>query len=85
MKLPALVDMKEGMEEILEHHPERKAELQDELKRYTKYAALFTPALKAYTTETGNKVCYDALQIHGGNGYMQDFSVERSCARCAGY
>lgn len=72
-----LVDMKEGLEEILECHPDRKGELTDELKRYTKYAALFTPALKTYTTETGNKICYDALQIHGGNGYMQDFNIER--------
>jgi 3-(methylthio)propanoyl-CoA dehydrogenase len=72
-----LVDMKEGLEEIIEHNPERKNELQEELKRYAKYAALFTPAVKAYTTEAGNKICYDALQIHGGNGYMQDFNVER--------
>lgn len=72
-----LVDMKEGLEEMLEHHPDRKNEYTDELKRYTKYASLFTPALKSFTTEVGNKICYDALQIHGGNGYMQDFSIER--------
>ncbi|MFA6408626.1 MAG: acyl-CoA dehydrogenase family protein [Gammaproteobacteria bacterium] len=72
-----LVDIKEGLEETIEHHPERKAELQEEQKRYTKYAALFTPALKAYTTEMGNQVCYDALQIHGGNGFMRDFNIER--------
>jgi alkylation response protein AidB-like acyl-CoA dehydrogenase len=72
-----IVDIKEGLEELIEKHPERKNELQDELKRYTKYAALFTPALKAYTTEMGNKVCYDALQVHGGSGYTQDFAVER--------
>jgi len=72
-----IVDLKESYEEIAEHHPERKKEVQDDLKRYTKYAALLTPALKAFATEMGNKVCYDALQIHGGNGYMKDFSVER--------
>lgn len=72
-----IVDIKESLEEIIEHHPERKNELQDKLKLYTKYAALFTPALKAYVTEMANKVCYDALQIHGGSGYMRDFPVER--------
>ena len=72
-----LVDLKEGIEEIIENNPTRKVELQEKLKRYTKYSSLFTPALKIYTTEMGNKVCYDALQIHGGNGYMQDFNIER--------
>jgi 3-(methylthio)propanoyl-CoA dehydrogenase len=72
-----LVDMKEGLEEMIAAHPERKKELQEEVKRFTKYAALFTPALKAYVTEIGNKICYDAMQIHGGNGYMRDFSIER--------
>lgn len=72
-----IVDVKECLEETIEHHPERKAELKNELKRYTKYAALFTPALKAYTTEMSNAVCYDALQIHGGSGYTKDYNVER--------
>ena len=72
-----IVDLKEGYEEIAEHQPERKKAVQDEVKRYIKYAALFTPALKAFATEMGNQVCYDALQIHGGNGYMKDFSIER--------
>lgn len=71
-----IVDLKESFEEIAEQ-PERKKEVQDDLKRYTRYAALFTPALKAFATEMGNKVCYDALQIHGGSGYMKDFSIER--------
>jgi hypothetical protein len=68
-----IVDLKENMEEAVEQHPE----LQNDLKRYTKYAALFTPALKAYATEMGNKVCYDALQVHGGSGYTKDYNIER--------
>jgi len=72
-----IVDIKDGLEDIIERHPERKADLQEELQRYTKYAALFTPTLKAYTTEMSNKVCYDAVQIHGGTGYMKEFNVER--------
>lgn len=72
-----IVDIKESLEELIEHHPERKTELQDTAKLYTKYAALFTPALKAYVTEMANQVCYDSLQIHGGSGYMKDFAIER--------
>jgi len=72
-----IVDIKECIEETIEHHPEQKADLQEDLKRYTKYAALFTPALKTYLTEKANKICYDALQIHGGSGYTKDYSVER--------
>lgn len=68
-----IVDLKENMEEAVDHHPE----LQGELKKYTKYAALFTPALKACATEMGNKVCYDALQVHGGSGYTKDYDIER--------
>jgi 3-(methylthio)propanoyl-CoA dehydrogenase len=68
-----IVDLKENIEEAVEQYPE----LQNDLKRYTKYAALFTPALKAYATEMGNKVCYDALQVHGGSGYTKDYNIER--------
>ncbi|HDR14227.1 MAG TPA: acyl-CoA dehydrogenase [Desulfobacteraceae bacterium] len=32
---------------------------------------------KLYASEMANRVAYDALQIHGGYGYMKDFPVER--------
>lgn len=32
---------------------------------------------KAYATEMVNRVCDEALQIHGGNGYMMEFPVQR--------
>lgn len=72
-----IVDIKECLEEEIERNPEAKGELQAELKYYSKLAALFTPALKIYTTEQGNRICYDALQIHGGSGYTKDYEVER--------
>ncbi len=72
-----IVDIKEGIEESIEKYPDRKTDFQEELQRYIKYAGLFTPALKLYTTEMGNQVCYDAVQIHGGTGYMKEFNVER--------
>jgi alkylation response protein AidB-like acyl-CoA dehydrogenase len=32
---------------------------------------------KVFASETANKVAYQALQIHGGYGYIKDFPVER--------
>lgn len=32
---------------------------------------------KAYATEMVNRVCDQALQIHGGNGYMMEFPIQR--------
>jgi len=72
-----IVDIKEGLEEAAKIHPEDKNELKAETSLYTKYASLFTPITKAYTTEMANKVCYDAIQIHGGVGFTNEFNVER--------
>ena len=32
---------------------------------------------KLFATETANRVAYDAVQMHGGYGYMREFPVER--------
>lgn len=34
---------------------------------------------KLFASEMAEKVCSDALQIHGGYGYVRDFPVERYC------
>ncbi|MBW6491579.1 MAG: acyl-CoA dehydrogenase family protein [Lentimicrobium sp.] len=49
----------------------------DEYKYYLKLADVFTPLLKLFSSEYCNQIAYDALQIHGGTGYMKDFPVER--------
>jgi len=74
-----LVDMKEGIEKAMTLHSERKFELKKDLRKYDAYESLFTPMLKCYVTEIGNRICYDALQIHGGVGYTRDFTIERLC------
>jgi alkylation response protein AidB-like acyl-CoA dehydrogenase len=71
------VDLKEGLEEYCEKHPEEKGGIVEEKKKYAKLAGFFTPLVKAYATEMANKVAYDALQIHGGAGYMKEFNAER--------
>jgi hypothetical protein len=51
--------------------------LREEEKKYGKYAELLTPMAKYYSTELANRMAYDAIQIHGGNGFMQEYPVER--------
>lgn len=38
---------------------------------------MFAAMAKRLATDTGFKVVNDALQLHGGYGYLQDFAVER--------
>lgn len=47
--------------------------------RYEKGQDVTTEATmaKAYATEMVSRVCDQALQIHGGNGYMMEFPVQR--------
>ena len=48
-----------------------------EMKKYQKLADSFTPLLKMISSEYCNQIAYDAIQVHGGTGYMKDFPVER--------
>ena len=47
------------------------------LKQAARLAESLTPLTKYYCTEMGNRVCYQAMQVHGGVGYMREFNVER--------
>ncbi len=40
-------------------------------------AETLTPMVKYWATEMGNRVCYQAMQVHGGVGYMREFNIER--------
>ena len=74
------VDVKEMMEEkIKKLKAEGKPFKEDmaRLKEETKIANLLTPISKYIITEAANKITYDALQLHGGTGYMKEFKVER--------
>lgn len=48
-----------------------------EAKKYQRLADVFTPLLKLVSSEYCNQIAYDALQVHGGAGFMKDFPVER--------
>ncbi|MFN2453106.1 MAG: acyl-CoA dehydrogenase [Pyrinomonadaceae bacterium] len=42
-----------------------------------KQTGFYASMAKLFASETANKVCADAVQIHGGNGYSRDYAVER--------
>jgi alkylation response protein AidB-like acyl-CoA dehydrogenase len=54
-----------------------KFERKDEMKKYGRLADLLTPMVKYYAAELCNTVTYQAIQVHGGNGFMKDYPVER--------
>lgn len=53
-------------------HEERQ-----EMKTYQKLADLYTPMVKGMASEFCNQLAYDAVQVHGGSGFMKDYPVER--------
>jgi 3-(methylthio)propanoyl-CoA dehydrogenase len=52
-------------------------EEREEMKYYQKLADIFTPLSKGMSSEYSNQLAYDAVQIHGGSGFMKDYPVER--------
>ena len=70
------VDMYKAYNAIAE---ERKLtpEERQESKKYNKLADMFTPVLKMMSSEYANQNAYDAIQVHGGSGFMKEYPVER--------
>ncbi len=70
------VDIYKALEDISR---ERKLEPEErtEMKKYGKLADAYTPMGKGMTTEYANQNAYDAIQIHGGSGFMKDYACER--------
>ena len=51
----------------------RAATLKDQGKPYGKAAAM----AKLFASEAAERICYQAIQIHGGAGYSREYPVER--------
>jgi len=51
----------------------RAAYLKERKRSFTKEASM----AKLYSTEIANKICAEAIQIHGGYGYVEEYNVER--------
>ena len=52
-------------------------EERQESKRYSRLADALTPISKGMTSEFANQNAYDSIQIHGGSGFMRDYTCER--------
>jgi len=63
----------EAIEQTRKLTPEEKAEY----KEYQKLADAFTPIVKMFASEYANQNAYDAIQVHGGSGFMKDYACER--------
>ena len=53
--------------------PEEKAEQ----KKYTRLADAFTPIAKGMNSEYVNQNTYDAIQVHGGSGFIMEYKSQR--------
>jgi hypothetical protein len=49
----------------------------DALDRRDPRATMLCAMAKRFATDTGSKIANDALQLHGGYGYLKDFPAER--------
>jgi butyryl-CoA dehydrogenase len=67
-----LADMATGVEAARQLYL-HAAQLRDAEQPCLKEASM----AKLFASETAEKVCSDAIQIHGGYGYVSDFPVER--------
>lgn len=59
------------------HERSLTAEERQEMKFYNRLADGFTPLVKLFSSEYANQLAYDAIQIHGGSGFMKDYPCER--------
>lgn len=70
------VDIYKALDDIAR---ERKLEPEErkEQKLYAKLADSLTPLAKGMNSEYCNQNTYDAIQIHGGSGFMMDYPIQR--------
>lgn len=74
------VDLRNMLEKHIESLKAEGKSFSDEnirFKKASKICDLLTPITKYILAESANKISYDALQIHGGAGYMKEFTIER--------
>ena len=70
------VDMYKALEDISKVR-KLTPEERKEMKYYSRLADAFTPLGKGMTSEFANQTTYDAVQVHGGSGFMKDYTCER--------
>lgn len=73
------VDLYLWKREQLKHEGKTDREIKADptIRRWEKLADLFTPMAKYYASESCVKIAYDAVQVHGGAGYTEEYDVAR--------
>ena len=61
----------------ISHERSLEPEERQQMKFYNRLADGFTPLVKLFASEYANALAYDAIQIHGGSGFMKDYPCER--------
>ena len=61
----------------ISHERSLESEERQDMKFYNRLADGFTPLVKLFASEYANSLAYDAIQIHGGSGFMKDYACER--------
>ncbi len=51
----------------------------DAMERPARLILLYTPLVKAYVSDQAWKVASQAIQVHGGVGYLRDLPIEQYC------
>ena len=70
------VDIYKALDDIARERkltPEERAEQ----KKYTRLADAFTPLAKGMNSEYANQNAYDAIQVHGGSGFIMEYKSQR--------
>lgn len=63
--------------EMLARERTLTAEERQESKTFSRAADALTPIVKGMGSEICNRNAYDSVQVHGGSGYMKDYTCER--------
>ncbi|MBE7411019.1 MAG: acyl-CoA dehydrogenase family protein [Leptospiraceae bacterium] len=56
---------------------EKEIRKDEEIRKWEKLANYFTPLAKYYLSELCISISFDAIQIHGGSGYTEDYDVAK--------
>ncbi len=70
------VDIYKALDDIARERKLTPEERQEQ-KKYSKLADAFTPLAKGMNSEYANQNAYDAIQIHGGSGFIMEYKSQR--------
>lgn len=70
------VDIYKALDDISRERKLTPEERQEQ-KKYARLADAFTPIAKGMNSEYANQNAYDAIQVHGGSGFIMEYKSQR--------